>query len=69
MDDHGWKDEIRARRRKLGLAQVELAELAGVSERFVREVEGGKPTVRLDKLKPVLDVLGLQLTLEPRRTP
>ena len=54
-------EEIRARRGDLGLRQVDVADLAGVSERFVREVEHDKPTVRLDKLVAVLDVLGLDL--------
>lgn len=53
--------EVRARRRELGLQQVELADLAGVSERFVRAVEHDKSTVRLDKLTALLDALGLEL--------
>lgn len=43
---------MRARRRSLGLGQMELAELADVSERFVRSLEQNKATVRLDKLRP-----------------
>ena len=53
------------RRRALGLRQ---ADLAGVSERFVRELEGGKPSVRLDLLVRVLNVLGLELVLRRRST-
>jgi hypothetical protein len=45
------------------LRQVELAELAGCSTRFVHTVETGKPTVRLDKLLALLRVLGLRLQL------
>jgi hypothetical protein len=37
---------------------VEVAELAGVSDRFVTEVRRGKPTVRLDKLTALLDAMG-----------
>lgn len=62
-------DELIERRRDLGLRQQDLADLAGVSERFVRELESGKQSVRLDKLQPVLEVLGFHLTLEPRKTP
>lgn len=58
-----------ARRRELALRQADVADLAGVSERFVRELESGKATVRLDKLRPVLDVLGLRLVLAPVETP
>lgn len=54
---------VRARRRQLGLRQDELAELAGVSERFVFAVESGKASVRLDKLTPLLAALGLHLQI------
>ncbi len=56
----------RQRRKALRLTQAEVAELAGVSERFVRLVEAGKPTIRLDKLQPLLEVLGLRLRVELR---
>jgi HTH-type transcriptional regulator / antitoxin HipB len=58
--------DVRARRKDLGLTQVEVAELAGVSARFVMELEQGKPTVRLDKLTAVLDAMGLALRAEVR---
>lgn len=58
---------VRARRRELGLRQGELAELAGVSERFVHTVEAGKPTLQLDKLLDVLETLGLHLELRTGR--
>ena len=64
-----WSEQIVARRREVGLRQADLAQLAEVSERFVREVEAGKASVRLDKLRPVLDVLGLELALRARETP
>ena len=60
--------DVRARRKDLGLTQVELADLAGCSPRFVRALEGGKTTVQLDKLLAVLDVLGLELEAR-RRVP
>ena len=56
---------VRARRRSVGLHQDELADLAGVSERFVHAVETGKASVRLDKLLPLLNALGLHLELRP----
>jgi HTH-type transcriptional regulator / antitoxin HipB len=60
-----WAQEIRRRRRELGLHQDELAALADVSTRFVHTLEQGKPTLRLDKLLAVLGQLGLDLVLEP----
>ena len=54
---------VRRRRVDLSLRQVELAELAGCSTRFVHTVEAGKATVRLDKLLAVLHVLGMRLAI------
>jgi HTH-type transcriptional regulator/antitoxin HipB len=59
VDDMGT--DIKARRRALGLNQHDLAELSGTSERFIRDLEHGKVSVRLDKVTAVLEVLGLQL--------
>ncbi|GAB3274387.1 helix-turn-helix transcriptional regulator [Sinomonas notoginsengisoli] len=58
--------EVRQRRRALGLTQQDLAELAGVSERFVRFVEQAKPSVQLDALESVLGALGLELRVAAR---
>lgn len=55
-----------ARRRALGIRQEELADLAGVSTRFVHSFENDKPTVRLDKVVAVLDVLGLEIVVAPQ---
>jgi HTH-type transcriptional regulator / antitoxin HipB len=57
--------KVRARRASLSLSQSDLADLAGVSERFVRFVEQGKATVQLEPLLSVLGALGLELKLEP----
>lgn len=56
--------DLRQRRAALGLKQVELAELAGCSTRFVHTAEAGKATLRLDKLLELLRVLGMRLRLE-----
>lgn len=60
-------ETVRNRRRTLGLTQEELAELAGVAVRTVHEIEHDKPTLRLDSLSPVLETLGLELTLALRQ--
>jgi len=56
-------EQVRARRKRVGLRQAELAELAGVSERFVFSLENGKRSVQLDKVEAVLTALGLQLQI------
>lgn len=60
-------DAVRRRRRELGLRQAELADLAGCSQRFVHTVEHGKPSLQLDKVLDLLDVLGLGLLVVPGR--
>ena len=67
LDDIGR--QVRDRRKSLRLTQDDLAELAGCSPRFVRALEAGKATVRLDKLLDVLDAAGLELTAARRKTP
>ena len=57
---------VRARRADLRLSQQDLADMAGVSERFVRFVEQGKPSLRLDTLLALLGTLGLELQLATR---
>jgi len=61
-------DDVRRRRRELGLTQPQLADLAGVSERFVRALEAGKQSVQLDRVQAVLEALGLELRAELRGT-
>ncbi|HET7414970.1 MAG TPA: type II toxin-antitoxin system Y4mF family antitoxin [Arthrobacter sp.] len=58
--------QVRERRTLLQLSQIDVADLAGVSERFVRFIEHGKSSLQLDSLVAVLDVLGLELKLERR---
>ncbi|MEX0595773.1 MAG: helix-turn-helix transcriptional regulator [Candidatus Paceibacterota bacterium] len=49
---------IKAKRSAVKLTQPELAEKAGVGLRFVRELEQGKETLRLDKVNQVLRLFG-----------
>ncbi len=57
---------IKGRRSELDLSQAELAQLAGCSKPFIIAAEAGKPSIRLDKLMALINVLGLSLRLEPR---
>ena len=61
-------EQVRGRRRELHLSQKEVADLAGVSPSFVRFIEHDKPTLRLDKVVGVLEVLGLELSVKVRTT-
>lgn len=52
---------IKQKRIAVRLTQPELAEKAGVGLRFVRELEQGKETVRLDKVNQVLALFGYEM--------
>ena len=52
---------IKEKRKQLKLTQPELAERAGVGLRFVRELEQGKKSVRMDKVNQVLALFGSEI--------
>lgn len=52
---------IKAKRKEYGLTQVDLSQKSGVGLRFVREMEQGKETLRLDKVNQVLRLFGAEL--------
>ncbi len=52
---------IKMKRNQLHLTQSDLAEKAGVGLRFVREMEQGKTTLRIDKVNQVLQLFGYEL--------
>lgn len=49
---------VKEMRKRHHLTQIDLSEKSGVGLRFVRELEQGKPTVRLDKVNQVLALFG-----------
>jgi y4mF family transcriptional regulator len=55
------KDFIRKQRRIHKLTQTALAQKAGVGLRFIRELEQGKATLRIDKVNQVLQLFGKTL--------
>lgn len=57
-------DALRAGRKQLGLTQPQLALAAGVGVRFIVDLEGGKPTVRLDSVMRVIEALGGVIKLD-----
>jgi len=54
-------DFVRQKRKKIALTQVELAQKAGVGLRFLRELERGKKTLKIDKVNQVLELFGCEL--------
>ncbi len=55
-------ETVKTERKKMGLTQQQFAKEAGLGYRFIKELEQGKKTVRLDKVNQVLTFLGLSLT-------
>ena len=51
---------IRTARKKIRLTQAALAAASGVGERFIRELEKGKPSCQLDKALFVAQMLGIK---------
>ena len=51
---------IKINRRAAGLTQQEFAMRSGLGLRFVRELEQGKETVRMDKVNIALAMFGME---------
>jgi y4mF family transcriptional regulator len=51
-------------RKKSGLTQLQLAQIAGVGKSVVFDIEKGKETVQLNSLFKILDVLNITLELK-----
>lgn len=52
---------IKQKRTIFHLTQAELAERSGVGLRFIKELEAGKKTTRMDKVNDVLNLFGEEL--------
>jgi HTH-type transcriptional regulator/antitoxin HipB len=56
---------IRERRRAAGLNQTQLAERAGVSRRWLSDLESGKPTIEAGLMFQVFAALNLYVDVVP----
>lgn len=56
---------VKERRHSVFLTQAEFADKAGVGLRFIRELEQGKTTMRMDKVNLVLSMFGAKLGVVP----
>ena len=57
---------IREQRKRLALKQLDLAGLGNTGNRFIVEVENGKPTAQIQKVLDLLDLLGLELVVRAK---
>lgn len=58
---------VKEQRREAGLTQKEFALRSGLGLRFVRELEQGKETLRMDKVNQALSMFGMEAV--PGRVP
>ncbi len=52
---------LKQKRSQLGMTQQDLADRAGVGLRFIRDMEQGKESLRLDKINQVLALFGMKM--------
>ena len=57
-------EAVITHRKKAGLTQRQLADLAGVGKTVVFDIEKGKASIRFDTLMKVLDALNIQISLD-----
>lgn len=58
---------VKALRKEYGLTQEDLAMKSGVGLCFVRNLEQGKPTLRMDKVNQLLDLFDYELTATKKK--
>ncbi|OQX78365.1 MAG: transcriptional regulator [Bacteroidetes bacterium 4484_249] len=61
MNSNSLSHYLKEKRKVLGLTQPLLAIKAGVGLRFIRDIEQGKKTLRMDKVNQVLKLFGQEL--------
>ena len=57
---------VREQRKRLALRQLDIAGLGNTGNRFIVDLENGKPTVQLQKVLDVMDLLGLEVVVRPK---
>ena len=53
-------------RKRLALNQLDLAGLGNTGNRFIVDLENGKPTVQLQKVLDLMDLLGLEMVVRTK---
>ena len=66
MEKTTLSQTVKKLRKEYGLTQEELALKSGVGLNFVRQLEQGKPTLRMDKVNQLLDLFNYALTATPK---
>ena len=61
MEQSSLSKYVKLMRKQYNLTQIDLSEKSGVGLRFVRELEQGKQTLRLDKVNQILNLFGCEV--------
>ena len=61
MKNSGISKFVKEKRKQFNLTQVDLSQKSGVGLRFIRDLEQGKKTLRLDKVNQVLSMFGAEV--------
>ena len=65
MEYLSLSEYVKQMRKQYNLTQVDLSEKSGVGLRFVRELERGKQSLRLDKVNQILNLFGSEVGVVP----
>ena len=65
MEQTTLSQYVKVMRKQYNLTQMDLSEKSGVGLRFVRELEQGKQTLRLDKVNLILNLFGSEVGAVP----
>ena len=60
---------IREQRKRLALKQLALAGLGNTGNRFIVDLENGKPTAQLQKVLDLMALLGLEVVVRAKAAP
>lgn len=57
---------VKRLRKEYGMTQEDLSMKSGLGLRFVRELEQGKATLRMDKVNQLLDLFNYEMSAQPK---
>ncbi len=64
LSDKNLSEIVKATRKKAGLTQLELAELAGVGKTLIFNIENGRINAHFENLLQIFRVLNIKLNIE-----
>ena len=67
MRDNPIANYVRTTRKRMKLTQKDLADYSGISLHFIQNLEQGKESLQLDKVKELLDYFNAELVVRERK--